>query len=69
MNKFKLRYSDGLVGSDYASSRWLYNSDYFKDARGYIREDKGANMSAQWEEAHKRDIGIEIGHVLKTCSH
>ncbi len=24
-------------------------------------EDIGANTSAQWEEARKRDIGIEIG--------
>jgi len=59
MNKLKLRYSDGKVGSDYAQSRWLYLSDYFKDDRGYIHEDLGANTSAQWEEARKRDFGIE----------
>jgi TonB-linked SusC/RagA family outer membrane protein len=61
MSKLKIRYSDGLVGSDIASSRWLYKSDYYYDARGYIREDKGANLTAQWEEARKRDIGIEVG--------
>jgi TonB-linked SusC/RagA family outer membrane protein len=61
MNKLKVRYSDGMVGSDYAKSRWLYTSSYFKDDRGYIREDLGANAMAQWERAHKRDIGIEIG--------
>jgi TonB-linked SusC/RagA family outer membrane protein len=61
MNKFKIRYSDGLVGSDYARSRWLYTSSYFKDDRGYIREDLGPNMNAQWELAHKRDIGFEMG--------
>lgn len=61
MNKLKVRYSDGLVGSDYASSRWLYKSDYYYDANGYIREDKGANLTAQWEEARKRDLGVEIG--------
>lgn len=61
MNKLKVRYSDGLVGSDYASSRWLYKSDYYYDVNKYIREDKGANLSAQWEQARKRDIGIEIG--------
>ena len=61
MNKLKIRYSDGLVGSDYASTRWLYKSDYFKDSRGYIQEDKGANPTAQWEEARKRDLGIEAG--------
>jgi TonB-linked SusC/RagA family outer membrane protein len=61
MNKLKLRYSDGMVGSDYAKSRWLYTSSYYKDGRGYIREDLMANTLAQWERAHKRDIGVEIG--------
>jgi len=61
MNRLKVRYSDGLVGSDYADNRWLYISDFFVDPRGYIHEDLGPNSSAQWEEARKRDIGIEIG--------
>lgn len=61
INRMKIRYSDGLVGSDYASNRWLYISDYFKDDRGYIREDLGPNLTAQWEEARKRDIGVEMG--------
>jgi TonB-linked SusC/RagA family outer membrane protein len=61
MNTLKIRYSDGYVGSDYAKSRWLYTSSYFKDDRGYIREDLGANMLAQWERAHKRDLGFEMG--------
>jgi len=61
LSKLKLRYSDGLVGSDYAANRWLYISDFFKDSRGYIREDKAANTVAQWEEARKRDFGIELG--------
>jgi len=61
MNRLKLRYSDGLVGSDYADNRWLYVSDYFVDQRGYITEDSGANASAQWEEARKKDLGIEMG--------
>lgn len=60
-NRLKLRYSDGLVGSDYAKSRWLYTSSYFKDNGGYIREDMMANTMAQWEMAHKRDIGFELG--------
>jgi TonB-linked SusC/RagA family outer membrane protein len=60
MNKLKVRYSEGLVGSDYASSRWLYISDY-TETSGYIYEDKGANVNAQWEEARKRDVGVEIG--------
>lgn len=61
MNRLKIRYSDGMVGSDYARSRWLYNSSYFTDNGGYIREDMMANTFAQWERAHKRDLGIEIG--------
>lgn len=60
MNKLKVRYSDGLVGSDYASSRWLYKSDYTTSGN-YILEDKGANINAQWEQARKRDLGFEIG--------
>jgi TonB-linked SusC/RagA family outer membrane protein len=60
VNKFKARYSDGMVGSDYARNRWLYTSSYFKDDRGYIREDLMANTMAQWERAHKRDIGVEL---------
>jgi TonB-linked SusC/RagA family outer membrane protein len=61
MNKLKLRYSDGLVGSDYAASRWLYISNYFLDSRGNIWEEPGANTTSQWEEARKRDIGVELG--------
>ena len=61
MNRLKLRYSDGMVGSDYARSRWLYTSSYFTDNGGFIREDMMANTFAQWERAHKRDIGIEMG--------
>jgi TonB-linked SusC/RagA family outer membrane protein len=60
MNKLKFRYSDGLVGSDYASSRWLYVSEYYT-VGSYIREDKGANANAQWEQARKRDLAVEIG--------
>jgi TonB-linked SusC/RagA family outer membrane protein len=61
VNKFKIRYSDGMVGSDYARNRWLYTSSYYKDPRGYIREDLMANTMAQWERSHKRDIGVETG--------
>lgn len=61
MNKLKLRYSDGLVGSDYAKSRWLYTSSFGTDNQGHLREDLAPNTSAQWEMAHKRDAGIEVG--------
>jgi TonB-linked SusC/RagA family outer membrane protein len=69
MSKLKFRYSDGLVGSDLASSRWLYKSDYALSS-GYIMEAAGANTSASWEEARKRDFGIEAGlfHNLFTFS-
>lgn len=61
MNRFKIRYSDGMVGSDYARSRWLYTSSPYKDDRGYIHEDLMPNTNAQWERAHKRDLGFEMG--------
>lgn len=60
-SKLKLRFSEGLVGSDYANNRWLYISEFSKDSNGYIVEDKGANLFVQWEEALKRDLGIEMG--------
>ncbi|MGQ9620682.1 MAG: SusC/RagA family TonB-linked outer membrane protein, partial [Bacteroidales bacterium] len=60
MNRLKMRYSDGLVGSDAASERWLYISEYTLSG-SYINEGSAANPYAQWEEARKRDIGIEIG--------
>lgn len=58
-SKMKLRYSDGLVGNDQTSARWLYYSSYSKGT--YVTEDSAANDTAQWELAHKRDIGIEMG--------
>ena len=58
-SKLKIRYSDGLVGSD-SGSRWLYFSDYIKGGDGNIYEGAAANMVAQWEEARKRDLGIEM---------
>ena len=56
----KLRYSDGYVGSDSASDNWLYYSSYIK-SDGNIIEMKSANVTARWETAHKRDLGIEMG--------
>ncbi|MDP4291781.1 MAG: SusC/RagA family TonB-linked outer membrane protein [Bacteroidota bacterium] len=60
ISKLKFRYSDGLVGSDYAANRWLYVSQYYVNG-SYIREDLGANVNAQWEEARKKDLGLELG--------
>lgn len=62
MNKLKLRYTDGKVGSDSASERWLYMGEYSKSG-SHIYEDKVPNPYAQWEEAHKRDLGIEMGFL------
>lgn len=60
MNKLKLRYSDGFVGSDRANDRWLYLSNY-SISGDYIIEDRAANTVAQWEMARKRDLGLEMG--------
>lgn len=73
IDKFKLRYSDGLVGSDNAANRWLYIGSYYSDnvspttapsnfdGRGpYLHQDPVPNFTAQWEEARKRDIGLEL---------
>ena len=60
-SKMKIRYSNGLVGSDSAAERWLYYTSYVSDSSGNITEDKSANLEAQWEEARKRDLGIEMG--------
>lgn len=62
MSKLKFRYTDGKVGSDSASERWLYMGEYSKDG-SYIYEDKVPNLTAQWEEARKRDLGIELGFL------
>ncbi len=61
ISKLKLRYSDGKVGSDNASARWLFISNYYTDPRGFIKEDPAANPVAQWEDARKKDFGIELG--------
>lgn len=57
----KVRYSDGLVGSDNASEKWLYYSSYAKTSTGTIIEESAANSNARWETARKRDLGFEMG--------
>lgn len=68
-NKFKIRYSDGLVGSDNTKDdvRWLYYSIY-KKVNSNIIEDATGNMSARWETAHKRDLGFEMGFLDNSLS-
>ena len=60
-SKMKIRYSDGLVGSDNTDSRWLYFSTFNSTSTGYIYESESANDNARWETARKRDLGIEMG--------
>lgn len=57
---FKVRYSNGYVGSDSSDYRWLYYSSWSKTGN-YIFEDASANKTARWETAHKQDLGIELG--------
>lgn len=60
-SKFKLRYSDGYVGTDKATEDYLYYSSFsVGDGDFYIR-DAMANLTARWETAHKRDLGLEMG--------
>ena len=59
-SRMKLRYSNGLVGSDKASSNWLYYSSWSRNGN-YITEDAAANVEARWETSHKQDLGIEMG--------
>lgn len=66
-SKFKIRYSDGLVGNDQTSQRWLYYSSFTK-SDGLIYEDAAANTKAQWERAHKRDLGIEMSWLKNRLS-
>ena len=59
--KLKFRYSDGKVGSD-KGERWLYINEYISQGN-FIYESAAANLNAMWEEAHKRDIGVEMGFL------
>lgn len=57
----KLRYSNGVVGSDASKANWLYYSSWTKNDKGYIVEDAAPNETARWETARKQDFGIEMG--------
>lgn len=76
INRAKIRYSYGEVGSDASTSRWLYTSSYINGNNGVnyypgtagspgpsrttIIEELAANENATWEKAIKQDIGIEL---------
>ena len=74
VNNFKVRYSDGRVGSDAGIPRWLYTGSWSvtnaampfgypipQPAFPATFEGIIPNPGIQWEEAHKRNIGIETG--------
>jgi TonB-linked SusC/RagA family outer membrane protein len=70
-NLFKIKYSWGLVGSDYGIDRWLYISEYTNAGGatfGYpftyypgIAEGKIPITNATWETASKQNLGLEMG--------
>ena len=65
----KVRVSRGLVGSDSATSGFLYYTAYTRESytdtndstRAHYKEGLAANEGARWETARKTDIGIEMG--------
>ena len=78
VNKAKIRGSWGQVGSDAASARWLFISEYATGSADCwfpgtpssagvsltpIVESKAANEDATWEVATKRDIGVELSFL------
>lgn len=73
MNNLKVRYSYGETGNDNTGSNWLYIAEY-TNGPGFstgdlgssesvqtIKEDKVANLNAQWERSIKNNLGIELG--------
>ena len=60
-SRMKIRYSDGIVGSDQTSdgARFLYFSSYSKSG-DIIMEQTAANATARWETARKKDLGLEM---------
>jgi TonB-linked SusC/RagA family outer membrane protein len=74
VNNLKLRYSDGKVGSDAGLARWQYTKSWnvLNSSWGFGETNRQAaypirtegiipNPNAQWEEARKRDFGLELG--------
>jgi TonB-linked SusC/RagA family outer membrane protein len=73
VDKLKLKYSYGEVGSDKGAPRFTYQVGYnsgnnvnFGDDRTYsygplYYEGEAANVNATWEHAVKKNLGIEIG--------
>lgn len=61
----KIRFSDGIVGSDNTTANWLYYTYWSKKSvtnmGTYIVEGAAANENARWETATKRDLGFEMG--------
>ena len=62
----KMRFSWGLVGSDVATSGFLYYTTYLLVTyygRSHYKEDSAANDGARWETADKKDLGFELGFL------
>ena len=66
----KIRFSDGIVGSDNTTANWLYYTYWSKISAGgtYITEGAAANENARWETATKRDLGIEMGWLKNSLT-
>lgn len=75
VNKLKLRYSDGKIGSDAGVARWLYVGSWtvqtgtvrlgapYLQAQYPLRyEGTIPNEDIHWETTHKRDFGIETAY-------
>ncbi|MBP9075222.1 MAG: TonB-dependent receptor [Haliscomenobacter sp.] len=73
-NKFKVRYSNGIVGNDEGIRRWLYignpevltrtwqfGAPFPNNAYPWRLEGTIANPDIHWETAHKQNVGVEIG--------
>lgn len=67
----KIRYSDGLVGSDSGAPRFAYLSEVNRGQGGYTYGPTGGNyiegiaetrngVDVRWAEARKQDLGIEF---------
>ncbi len=78
INNFKLRASYGIVGNDYANTRFIYKEGQWTTntsasasfginggaSNGTTTEPTIANIYATWEKAHQTNLGFDIA-VLK----
>lgn len=71
-NTMKVRFSWGLVGSDNATSGFLYYTTYnlvnYSVYGKHYAEGAAANEGARWETADKKDWGFEMGFLKDRLS-